>query len=552
MPEIKLKNVEWALLGKLATLPFADGIELAFLSDVYSPNVYEHLGVLKKKKLVDSIPHSTPYTKASSRFYLTRKGVRLYLDRALTHRSQTTLPITREWYTSLLRRLDTVRTVYRIARSFVPADMDTTRRTPEVIWYRQGNWMAALRFHDGNIVPIMVQGRYWGMPRFARKISQMNEHDEGHVGGLLLVAPDTFAANKALSILRNEKSKIPAFAVVESDIGLAKSRDKVWLPMDLGKPNFSARDIYYALQRPGRLYPIKTVARANYPWTKLPEDLLLWSNLKASDKRYLALVAKFHFAKVDHLQRIDGVKISMHKELLKHLVDAGLIKRFKLDGERRVALSEAGLRAICHRDRLSFRNALDTRSPELEETGEFKGSEMRNAFHNLKHDDSVNDFTATFAEHARAENIIFDFEVARHLHRGYEDRQKKKRQLAPDLQIRLSVGGYYYVEVEMRAHTPKQLTAKLMPYIHYFRSRQWRADLREEPTILFICKDSAVAYKFLILAYNISQNEKVTFPLGVTDIETVRSQSAVSKAIWLTKTTVMSGRTYPLSATQQF
>ena len=461
MPELKGKD--WIILGKLAAMPFIDSEELAYLSDVRPYKTSDSLDTICKLKLGASIPHCTPNTQSSARFYLTRKGVRLYLDRALTHRSQTTLPITREWYTSLLRRLDTVRIVYRIARSFVPADMDTTRKTPEVIWYRQGNWMAALRFHDGNVVPIMVQGRYWGMPRFARKISQMNEHDEGHVGGLLLVAPDTFAANKALSILRNEKSTIPVFAVVESDIGLAKSRDKVWLPADLDKPNFSARDIYYALQRPGCLYPIKTVARANYPWTKLPDALLLWSKLKQSDKRYLGLIAKFYFISVDHLQRIDGVKLSMHKEIIKHLVDAGLVKRLRIANERRVALSEAGLRAICHRDRLSFRNALDTRSPELEETGEFKGSEMRNAFHNLHHDDSVNDFTATFAEHARAENIIFDFEVARPLHRGYEDRQKKKRQLAPDLQIRLSVGGYYYVEVEMRAHTPKQLTAKLMP-----------------------------------------------------------------------------------------
>ena len=125
-------------------------------------------------------------------------------------------------------------------------------------------------------------------------------------------------------------------------------------------------------------------------------------------------------------------------------------KRLRIDGERRVALSEAGLRAVCRRDRLSVRNALTTRSPELEENGEFKGSEMRNAFHNLKHDDSANDFIATFAEHARAENISFDFEVARHLHRGYEGPTKKKRQIAPDLQVMLFGSGYYYIEVEMR------------------------------------------------------------------------------------------------------
>ena len=85
----------------------------------------------------------------------------------------------------------------------------------------------------------------------------MNEHDEGHVGGLLLIAPDYFAANKALSILRNEKSSIPSFAVVEAEIGLAKSSDKVWLPMDLDKPNVSARDVYYAFAKAGTSVPYK-------------------------------------------------------------------------------------------------------------------------------------------------------------------------------------------------------------------------------------------------------------------------------------------------------
>ena len=112
--------------------------------------------------------------------------------------------------------------------------------------------------------------------------------------------------------------------------------------------------------------------------------------------------------------------------------------------------------------------------------------------------------------------------------------------------------GYYYIEVEMRAHTPRQLTDKIMPYIHYFRSRQWRPDLRVEPTVLFVCKDSATAYKFLTIAYNIFMREKVSFALGVTDIETVRAQNPVSKAIWLTKTSLMSGQTYPLSSTLHF
>ena len=130
MPDLKGKD--WIILGKLAAMPFIDSEELAYLSDVSPSKTSDSLDTICKLKLGDSILHCTPTTQSSARYYLTRKGVRLYLTRALTHRSQTTLPITREWYTSLLHRLDTVRTVYRIARSFVPADMDMNKRTPEV------------------------------------------------------------------------------------------------------------------------------------------------------------------------------------------------------------------------------------------------------------------------------------------------------------------------------------------------------------------------------------------------------------------------------------
>ena len=255
MDEINLKSAQWKLLLKLSEMPFIDAMELAFLSDIYSPNVYDHLKPLTKLKLVDSIPHSTSATRSSARYFLTRKGVRLYLKRALTDIHSTPLPITREWYQSLLRRLDSVRSVYRVARSFVPADPDMRHRTPQVIWYRKGNWDAALRFYDGTTVPIMIQGRSWGMPVFNSRIKMTNEHDEKHIGGLLIVAPDYYAANKALTTLRKVNSKLPAFACEESEIGRAKSRDKIWLPTDLERFALSARDIYLELNKGRRCSP---------------------------------------------------------------------------------------------------------------------------------------------------------------------------------------------------------------------------------------------------------------------------------------------------------
>ena len=109
-----LSTNEWHLVNKLSQMPFIDTIELTFLSDLTDGKVSYALKQLEQEDLANSILHTTPLTDPSRRYYLTRKGVRLFLDHTGVSRSETTLPISREWYLSLLRRLDSVRTVYRI------------------------------------------------------------------------------------------------------------------------------------------------------------------------------------------------------------------------------------------------------------------------------------------------------------------------------------------------------------------------------------------------------------------------------------------------------
>ena len=547
-----LKRDDWVILVKLAELPFIDIEELSYLSDVTPHRTSDSLARLIKLKLAQRIPHCTPTSKSSRRHFLTRKGVRLYLERARIRIEETPLPVTREWYQSLLRRLDSVRTVYRLARSFVPADMDMRHRTPQVIWYRKGNWDAALRFYDGTTLPVMIHGRNWGMARFSSKLKMTNDYDEEHIGGLLIVAPDYYAANKALTTLRNADSKLPAFACVEGDIGKAKSTDTIWLPLNFDRTDMSAQSIYRELNKGRRLLPRKLPKRANHPWVKMPQDVLLWSDLKMSDKRYLDLIAKFYFPKEEHIQRIDGIKPLPHRNIVLRLKKAGLIERFELNGDKRVALSDEALRVISLRDRMLPKTALKKRSIGLDSDGNYIGTEMQDGLHSLRHDDGVNGIIALYAEHARRENIDFNFEVARHLHRGYTDRQGKKRQLAPDLQLELFGSGFFFVEVEQRAHTPTQFRTKIMPYIHYFRSKQWEHDLRAEPVVLFLLRDAATSYRFLTMARNICDREAVVFPLGVTDIAAASGDNPVSTPMWLSRTSLATGQRYALHDYRRF
>ena len=547
-----LSTNEWHLVNKLSQMPFIDTIELTFLSDLTDGKVSYALKRLEEEDLANSILHTTPLTDPSRRYYLTRKGVRLFLDHTGVSRSETTLPISREWYLSLLRRLDSVRTVYRIARYFVPADRDTSRETPRVIWYRQGNWDAALRFHDGNVVPILFQGKYWGEARFIERISELHTYDEGDIGGVLFVTPDAYSANRALHKLRTLGSSLPAYACAESEVLLAKSQQDFWYGMARTNHRFDSLDILLTFRKQGRLHPIKPAQRANLPWVAIPEAHLVWSSLKQAEKRYLALIAKCIFIRVEDLQAIDGIGLSMHKTILSSLTKFGLIERLAMGGERRVTLSDLAIRLICYRDRRAYHHALKERSCSLRGDGKFLGSELRDAANKLTHDDNVHAVIGLFSQHARQKAARFEFDVSRHLHRKYPDASGRDRQLSPDAQICLYGVEYYFVEVEFSASSSKQLKAKLKPYIDYYRCRKWEDDLRVEPATLFIFRTPAMAKTFLDIAYEECRLSGVFLPLGVTDIETVRSENSVSSRLWMARATLTQNRRYSLEEKRHF
>ena len=551
MPD--LNSNESKMITNLSMMPFIDREEIAFLSDVDYNSVSRTLRELESKKLIGHILHTTPHSDPSERFFLTRNGVRLFIRRSLVNLADTTLPITREWYTRLLLRLDIVRMVYRIARSFVPADRDTRRHTPRVIWYRDGNWDAALLFNDGNVVPILFHGEPWRRARFMERLKEFNDYHKGHVGGVLLVAPDLFSANKALFKLRSLDTSIVAYACVESEIGKAESTQRIWLGMRWGNERYNAHELLRSFGKRGRHLEQRPVVRACLPWVKMPDDLLAWSTLKQSAKRYFSIIGKCPLIRVEDLQAIAGVKLGMHKTNMAALANFDLVNRHELAGARRLSRSDEGIRLVAQRDRMKFsKKLLDRKSSSLREDGKFRGTQLRQAARTLRHNDNVHMLIGLFAEHAREENARFEFDVAQHLHRRYLDHENKSAQLSPDAQLCLYGTDYFYIEVEFTADESETLKGKLRPYIRYFLSRKWADDLRVEPTVLFVLGTPGVASAFMRIAYDECRRAGVYPALGVTDIETIEREKAVSKEIWLTRATLRSGRRYSLAENRYF
>ena len=549
---IDLSESAWSLLAQLVQTPFVDREELAFLSDVSYSMTALAVIEMKREGVIGEIPHMTDNTALANRIYLSRRGVRLYLMRAGISISDTPEPITKEWYISLLRRLDTVRTVYRIARSFVPADRDMSHHTPRITWYRQGNWDAALRFYNGAVVPIMVQGRDWGIARFMRRIYDLETYERDLVGGALLVTPDPYSCNRALSKVRSTGSEIKAFACVESDIHVAKSTFRIWQGVHGFYGILNARELLPIFEPRGRLLERKTLKYATHPPVTIPEEHLLWSRLKGGDKRYLSLIAKCILIRVEDFRRLLGVSRRRTDLVLKRLNDAGLIEYPMVGGEKRLTLSKTGIRTVTHRDRLSIERGVGQRSPLLREDGTFEGTMLRTMVKHLTHDDNVYKVVALFAEHARDEEVPMDFALSWHLHRRYRGRDDRARQLSPDALITLGKTDLHFLEVEFRATGTKWIRQKLRPYIHYYKNEQWANDLLNKPRILFLVNSPANAFQFAEIAVELMREARISLPFGVTDLATFMSENGVSKRVWLTAASLRRGDRYSLAQASYF
>ena len=549
---IELGDDAWSLVRQLVRTPFISRQELAFLSDVSIGKTSDALLEGQAEGVIDELAYMDTNTDLALRFYLTRRGVRLYLMRAGMNIQGTTEPITREWYISLLRRLDTVKTVYRIARSFVPVDKNMAHHTPRVTWYRRGNWDASLRFHNGAVVPILVQGRDWGLDRFMRRIYDLERYEGDLVGGALLVTPDVYSRNRALQKIRLTGTRINAFACVESDIHVAKSVFRIWQGTLGNHGIFNAVELLPRFEPRGRELERKPVKNASLPPPQIKDEYLLWSKLRGSEKRYLSLISKSLLIRREDFRRIVGVSRQRSDKVLKNLRDAGLIENLKVNGDKRLTLSDAGIRAITYRDRLSIERGIDQRSPSLREDGKFRGSMLRTTVKNLTHDDNVNNVVGLFAEHARAEKLPMEFALSWHMHRRYLDGNGRPRQLSPDALITLRKIDLHFVEVEFRAIKKRWITSKLRPYIHYYKNEQWKIDMLNKPRTLFLVSTPANALEFLKLAVEMMRDAETLFPFGVADIDALTTENAVSKRIWLTAASLRSGDRYSLSQNRYF
>ena len=111
------------LLHHLSRMPFIDTAELAMITGEAHVAIHRGLAGLLDDGIAGRVSHGTSHLPSSRRHYLTRKGVGeaagvLGFDTPSEY--VRAYPASREWLTLLIRRMDAVASVYRLAASLSP------------------------------------------------------------------------------------------------------------------------------------------------------------------------------------------------------------------------------------------------------------------------------------------------------------------------------------------------------------------------------------------------------------------------------------------------
>ena len=148
------------LLDALSRMPFIDSAELASILGEPHSTIHRVLTDLLADRIVSRVSHGTAHLPSSQRYHLTANGIRSaaqVLGFGTPSDFVRAYPASREWLTLLIRRMDAVALVYRLAALMSPG-IDGLRTRAE--FHRRGRFDAFITLHDGPSFGV-VRHRAW-------------------------------------------------------------------------------------------------------------------------------------------------------------------------------------------------------------------------------------------------------------------------------------------------------------------------------------------------------------------------------------------------------
>ena len=560
-----------AVISTLGRMPFLERRELSAVAPLAERTSLNALHRLERAGTAASVKHSLNERARMRRWYLTAHGIRKFSEAedmatvdALRH-----FPLSFEWRRSLLRRMTTVATCYRIALdACLPSEGILAWR-----WDRSGALDAVMTLSDGRTLGIARFGPALskrGM--FSRLGSLVEMNRRNHLFAALVVVPGPIEAHVVLEWMRGKALNMSVCE--ERQVRDGAPGDAIW------------RSHVY---RPDTAFPLRAVIRSALKRSpppappaarraSMPRDGVISSSgpdlvscdLVEPAASMLDLLADWPLMRQSDMSRFLGISPGRIRAGAAQLKRLGLVVAIRIHRTRRVgsgqetrlALSQDGLRHLSWRDRtrLSDLNrfwtvsADDGGTPELDGP-DFKarGTKLRVLARELKHTSGVHRFISELAASCRSSK---EWELVQALPSHRWERwfrhNSRRHGIRPDATVRLAWRGHdltLLLEYEERAVKPVRMRERLARYRYYFGALETQRDFDDGSMVAVVFPERATASRFAALASReVSRTKRLAtgLPLLVGSTEALDSQGVFSRC-WLIPSNLSMGHVKPES-----
>ena len=514
------------ILEALARLPFIDAGELALLLGEPLATVHRALTALLKDGLAGRVSHGTAHLPSSHRYYLTRKGISAASD-VLGYDAPSDFvrayPVSRQWLALLIRRIDTVASIYRLAATLSPG---VDGRETQVEFHRRGRFDAVITLRDGRSFGVVRQGLALRRRSLYDRLRAIAEYRYNRRPSVVLVlAPSSWEQRLTDEFCLNVELR-DCYVGVENRETLEGWERLTWISSNwvIGRRYRTLEQVVSEADAVTRFHPeAPERKRASLPDPERMVKTAPAFGISPAEKRALDLITDHPMIPREHLARWLGVSDGRLSQMTRSLTQTwGLVEQHGKRGDVRYTLSDRGIRYITRRDRAQLSTTMATWSTEnaADSHGQPRplGHRILTWQRQTGHADGITWFLSELAAESRAEcssELQWSIPTAR------SDRAFNRGEdaIAPDAVGHLLAGGLhvpFYLEHELRARHPRGVAARLRPYSRYYRSDSPGKDQPPFPTTLFMVDTEEVAETYASTA---SRMPTMTLPILVSSRE---------------------------------
>ena len=311
-------------------MPFIDTAELAGILGESPATIHRALSGQQADGIVGRVSHGTTHLPSSQRYYLTANGIG-EAARILGFDTPSDFvhayPESREWLALLIRRMDAVATIYRLAASLSPGT-DSPRSQVEL--HRRGRFDATITLHDGRSFGVVRQGLALRRRSLYDRLRAIAEYDYTRRPEATLILTPSVWEQRLTARFCMELNLGDCYVAAESRDALERRDLRLWC-----HPSFVFGSSYHTLETvsshgsPNRRLFTESPSRkrASIPDPELMVQAAPNFGISPAEKRTLDLVTDHPMIPREHLSRWLGVSEGRVSQMTHSLVDTwGLVR----------------------------------------------------------------------------------------------------------------------------------------------------------------------------------------------------------------------------------